>query len=337
MRLGWMLSPGLRRGLGGLAVLPLMAAVDGTVLNRTTGKPQPNATVTLYKLGQAGMESVESVKTDGSGKFVLQATPSAGPHLVQAAFDGVTYNKMLPPGSKSTGLEVEVFASSPTAAGVAIKQHVFILEPADGKLQVSENIVYENSGNRAFNDPAGSVRFYLPPETQGKARIMCEGPRSMPIERTPKAVKDNVYAVDFPIKPGETRIQATYEMALGTPPVWAVKLLHKGGDVRLATPAGVTLKSANLKEIGREPRSQAVIYEASGQEIKAEIEGSGSIRGPEATSNDDSPKIEEVLPRLYDRWPLVVGLAAAILGIGLSMLYRADVPAAVAGKDSKRR
>ena len=39
------------------------AAVDGTVTNRTTGKPQPGATVTLYKLGQNGLESVESVKT----------------------------------------------------------------------------------------------------------------------------------------------------------------------------------------------------------------------------------------------------------------------------------
>lgn len=316
-----------------LFAIPLFAAVDGTVINRTTSKPQPNATVTLYKLGQAGMEALESVKSDGQGKFTMQATPAGGPHLVQAAFDGVTYNKMLPPGTPSTGLEVEVYAASPTPAGVKVKQHVFILEPANGKLQVAENIVYENSGTRAFNDPAGSVRLYLPAETQGKARIMCEAPRSMPIERTPKPVKDNVYSVDFPIKPGETRIQANYEMTLGTPPVWAIKLLHKEGDVKLATPAGVTLKSANLKEIGREPRSQAVIYEATGQEIKAEVEGSGTIQGPESSS-DDSPKVEEVMPRLYERWPMVVGLAAAILAIGFSTLYRAEV--AAPGKDPKR-
>ena len=39
------------------------AAVDGTVINKTTGKPQAGATVTLYKFGSAGMESVESVKS----------------------------------------------------------------------------------------------------------------------------------------------------------------------------------------------------------------------------------------------------------------------------------
>lgn len=314
------------------AALPLAAAVDGTVLNRTTGKPQPNATVTIYKLGGAGMESLESVKSDAQGKFSFQATATGGPHLVQAAFEGVTYNRMITPGASTSGLEVEVYASSPTPAGVTVKQHVFILEPSGSKLQVAENIVYENRGARAFNDPAGSVRLYLPPESEGKARIMCEGPKSMPIERTAKLIKDNVYAIDFPIKPGETRIQATYEMPLGAPPVWSVRLLHKEGETRLATPPGVTLKGDGIKEIGREPRSQAVIYEASGPVLKAEIEGSGAISANEAS--DESPQIQEVMPRLYGKWPVVVGLAAAILALSLVMLYRAPLPAPE--KDKRR-
>lgn len=315
-----------------LLALPLMAAVDGTVVNRTTGKPQADATVTIYKLGQAGMESLESVKSDAQGKFLFQATATGGPHLVQAAFEGVTYNKMITPGAPATGLEVEVFASAPTPTGVKVKQHVFILEPSNGRLQVAENIVYENSGTRSYNDPAGSVRLYLPAESEGKARIMCEGPKSMPIERTAKLIKDNVYAVDFAIKPGETRIQANYDMPLGTPPVWAIKLLHKEGETRLATPAGVTLKGDGIKELGREPRSQAVIYEAAGPLIKAEVEGSGTITGPE--QSDDTPQVQEVMPRLYDQWPVVVGLAAAILALGLALLYRTQVPEP--GKDTKR-
>ncbi len=314
------------------AALPVWAAVDGTVINRTTGKPQPNATVTIYKLGQAGMESMESVKSGPDGKFVMQATASGGPHLVQAAFEGVTYNKMITPGAPSTGLEVEVYASSPASASVTVRQHVFILEPAGGKLQVAENIVYENRGTRTFNDPAGSVRLYLPPETGGKARVMCEGPRSMPIERTAKLVKDNVYAVDFPIKPGETRIQATYEMPLGTPPVWSVRLLHKEGDTRLATPPGVTLKGEGIREVGREPRSQALIYEASGPLLRAEVEGSGAISGGE--SADESPQVQEVMPRLYEKWPVVVGLAGMILALSLALLYRAQLPEP--GKENKR-
>lgn len=315
-----------------LAAIPAFAAVDGTVVNRTTNKPQADATVTIYKLGGAGMESLESVKSDAQGKFKFEANATGGPHLIQAAFEGVTYNRMMQPGSPSTNLEVEVFGSTTAPAGVKVKQHVFILEPADGKLQVAENIVYDNGTTRAYNDPAGSVRFYLPAEAQGKARIMCEGPKSMPIERTPKLIKGNVYAVDFPIKPGETRIQVNYEMPLGTPPVWAIKLLHKEGDTRLATPSGVTLKGDSVKELGREPRSQAVIYEAAGQDIKVEVAGTGSLRGPETSSNDEAPQVQEVMPRIHEKWPVIIGLAGAILAIGLFLIYRTELP----GKDTKR-
>ena len=54
-----------------LMALPLLAE-DGQVLNQTTGKPQPGATVTLFKLGgQAGPEVVESVKSGADGKFAI--------------------------------------------------------------------------------------------------------------------------------------------------------------------------------------------------------------------------------------------------------------------------
>ncbi len=45
-----------------------LGAVDGVVTNKTVGKPQAGATVTLYKLGQAGMESLESVKSGCGGQ-----------------------------------------------------------------------------------------------------------------------------------------------------------------------------------------------------------------------------------------------------------------------------
>jgi hypothetical protein len=304
------------------AALPLCAAVDGTVINQTTGKPQAGATVTLYKLGGAGMESLESVKSDAAGKFKIEQNATGGPHLLQAAFEGVTYNKMLPPGSPTSGVEVQVYQAVTSSAEVAVKQHVFILEPSGGKLQVAENIIYENKGTRTYNDPAGSVRFTLPAETQGKARVMCEGPNSMPIERTPKLIKGNIYAIDFPVKPGETRIQATYEVPLGDPPVWAVDLLHKEGDTRLATPSGVTLKGDGIKEIGREPRSQAVIYEATTRKIRATVEGSGAIPEPTEASQDDAPGLQEINPRIYDRIGLVMGLSAGILALTFVLVYR---------------
>src|SRR5262245_38938846 len=57
---------------GGLLVLllsvPAVAAITGTVINRTTGQPQPGATVGLNKLGQNGIELIDQAKSDANGR-----------------------------------------------------------------------------------------------------------------------------------------------------------------------------------------------------------------------------------------------------------------------------
>ena len=82
------------------------AAIDGFVLNGTTGKPQQGSTVTLFQTTQQGPQNLGSVKTDATGKFVftqdVQAGVGGGPLLLQAVYDGVQYNKTLPPGVYST-------------------------------------------------------------------------------------------------------------------------------------------------------------------------------------------------------------------------------------------
>ncbi len=308
-----------------LLAVPVFAAVDGTVINKTTDKPQPNATVSLFKLTEAGPESLETVKSDAAGKFVMQATAAGGPHYVQVAFDGVTYTKMMPPGSPSTGIQVDVYNVQAKPTDAKITQHMLLLEPIEGKLTVTENIIYQNSGKTTFNDPAGSLRFYAPPESGGKIRVMATAPGGMPVERIAnQTMTPNVYGVDFAIKPGESRFQFAYELPLGDPPVFKGKLLHKEGTTRLVAPRGVTLKGDGLSDLGREPATQAAIYNLGKQEFSVEITGSGSLREPSGGGGgeDEGPSIQEILPRLYNRLYLVLGLVGAILLVGFIMIYR---------------
>ena len=172
------------KGLVALIVLtPALAAIDGTVVNRTTGKPQPAATVTLYKLGQDGMESIESVKSDAAGRFVINQD-LAGPRLIQAAYDGVTYNHMLPPGAPVKGITVDVYSASKQPGGAKVAQHMVLLEPGGNGLAVSESFVWQNDGKTAFNDPdGGTLRFYVPPAGSKSLQIMATAPQGMPIRR----------------------------------------------------------------------------------------------------------------------------------------------------------
>ncbi len=83
-------------------LLPLataFAAVDGTIVNGTTGQPEPNTVVLLIQPTQAGMQTLGTTKSDAQGKFSFDNNDDSGPRLIQAVLPGVQYNKMVPPGT----------------------------------------------------------------------------------------------------------------------------------------------------------------------------------------------------------------------------------------------
>jgi hypothetical protein len=322
--------------------LPALAAVDGTVINKTTGKPQPGATVTLYKLGaQTGLESIESVKSGAQGQFVINQPTEGGPHLLQSAYDGVTYNHMLPPGTPSSGLTLEVYNSSKQPGVSRLERHFLIFQPSGAEMTVNEGFVFENAGPTTWNDPdAGTLKFYLPAGAEGKVQVRCTAPQGMPIERVPnKTTEKDIYKVDFPIKPGETNFQVTYVMPYTDGAVYDGKVLFQTAEPTLvAAPPGVTLKGDGLESKGQEPRTQTAVYAVKGSEYKVEIAGSvAPAAGGDSDSGDSGPAIQEVMPRIWGRMPWILALALGILALGFIVLYRAQPAAAAAAPAAKAK
>jgi hypothetical protein len=312
-----------------LSAAGMFAALDGTVTNQTTGKPQPGATVTLIKLG-GGMETVGTAKSDAQGKFTIGQDLQAGtPYLVQTLYQGVSYNKAIPPGSPANGLAVDVFDSTPNSGAAKVVQHMMLFEPSGTDVAVNETIIYSNAGKTTFDDPAnGTFRFYLPPAANGLVKVQVAGPQGMPISRDAVKTKEpNIYTVKYPVKPGETRFDLAYGMPAASPGTFEYKVMHGGDPVRIVAPKGVTLASDNLKDLGPEPRTQATIYQVVGNDVKFQFTGTGSLRAAaEATqqSEDTGPSIEDVKPRIYGRLYPVLGLAAFILILGFVLLYRSE-------------
>src|ERR1019366_9517515 len=194
-----------------VACTPLFAAVTGTVTNQTTGKPQAGATVALYKLATAtGLELIDQAKSDAQGNFTINQTPQ-GPHLVRTAFDGVTYNHMLPPGQPTTGIALEVYNSSRQPGEAKVAKHMILFEPSAGLVAVSETYLFKNDGKTSWNDPdTGTLKFFLPAGAS-KPKVDAPAPGGMPLGApVNKTGKPDVLAVDFAIKPGETRIDVAY-------------------------------------------------------------------------------------------------------------------------------
>jgi hypothetical protein len=308
-----------------LLAIPTLAAVDGVVINSTTGKPQPNAVITLVQPSQAGMQALGSTKTDTEGKFRFDKELQ-GPTLLQAMYAGVLYNKMIVPGTPTSGLQVQVLDSTnkPVAK---VSQHFIVLQPGASEMAVSEGILYQGDANLTYNDATnGSLRFYLPPEAKGQVSVTINAPGGMPIQRPAEKTKEaNVYKVDYPIKPGETRFDLNYVVPLANPLMFSGRILHSEGSSDLVAPNGVTLKGDNIELAGQEPKTQASIYQIKGASYTVEVEGTGSLQQPGAASSDEDngmPTIQEVKPRIYDRLYWILGMAFGILGLGSVLLYR---------------
>ena len=299
------------------------AAFEGTVTNRTSGKPQAGSSVTLMKLG-AGMDVVGTTKADAQGKFRFDHEQAAGiPYLLQASHDGVNYSKMLQPGTPSTGVQIDVYDASGQAGPARVTQHMILLEPTESALTVSESVIYENGGNTTWYNRDGTFRFYLPPEANGNVRVSAIAPGGLPLNRTAeKGAAPNTYKVDFAVKPGETRFDLSY--SLPSMKAFESKVLHGGGPLRVVAPKGVTLTGENLENLGPEPRTQATVYEIKAPEFKLAIEGTGTLRAAaaETPQEDQGPSIEQARPRIYNRLGWVLALVGAILGLGFLLLYR---------------
>lgn len=312
-----------------LLCLPALAAVDGTVINATTGKPAPNTIVSLVQPGQGGMQTLASTKTDAQGNFKFEKE-TQGPTLLQTLFSGVMYNKMIMPGTPASGLHVEVFEATNKAGVAKVAQHFIVLQPSANELAVSEGILYQDDAKLTYNDASnGSFRFYLPPEAKGQVSVTVNAPGGMPISRpAEKTNQANVYKVDYPIKPGETRFDLNYTVPVTDPLVFSSKILHEEGESDLVIPNGVTIQGDNIDLAGQEPKTQANIYRIKGKSFKVTVAGTGSLAQPDATASGDqqedngAPGIEEVKPRIYDQLYWILGMSFAILAIGSFLLSR---------------
>ena len=301
------------------------AAITGTVINRTTGKPQQGATVAYYKVAQAnGPELVEQTKSAADGSFTINQTPPPGPSLLRTAYDGITFNHMLTPGSPTTGVTLDVYTATKSQGDAKVSKHMILLEPGGGQLNVSETYLFTNNGKTAWNDPdLGTLKFAVP-QGSSAPRVQATAPGGMPlgapVNRNPRT---ETYGVDFAIKPGDTRFDVTYTVPYKEGADFSGRVLTKDDNTYLIAPQGVTMTGEGLNDLGSEPRTQAHIYGLTGATYKVQL--TGSVAGSEAQPESDSeagPKIEQTLPRVNRQAKLILVLALSVLALGFVLLYR---------------
>jgi hypothetical protein len=336
------------------------AGVDGTVTNATSGKPQAGSTVTLFQTTNQGPQNLGSIKTDAQGKFSftqdVQPGVGGGPLLLQAVYGGVQYNKTITPGQPTNGVDIPVFESTKNPGDAKVDQHMMVLEPSpDGSMQVTESYIFQNGGKTTWNDPdRGTLQFALPAAAQGKVEVNVLAPGGLPIRRAADpGTKPNTFKVDFPIKPGESRVDLSWSMPFTSPGEFREDILAKSGLTRLVAPTGVTFSGTGVKELGQEPTTKAMIYGVDGNNIDVKVEGTGLFRDPSqqdsgggGDANGGSPGVSENLPKLYGlllgnanlgesmyavKW--IIASVLGMLAVGFVLLYRKGNPMAAASEE----
>jgi len=134
-----------------------------------------------------------------------------------------------------------------------------------------------------------------------------------------KTSTPDVYAVDFPVKPGETRVDLSYTVPYTGGAAYAGKIVTKDDDSYLISANGVTLQGDNLNDLGLEPRTQAHIYGfTGGAAYKIVLTGTAQAAPPENADTSDSDsgqRIEQIMPRIYGQAKPILALALGILAL----------------------
>jgi hypothetical protein len=324
------------------ATCGLFASIDGTVVNRTTGKPQAGVSVTLVKPGQQGMQTIGTTVSDAAGHFLFEKDqPGGGPQLLQAAYAGVNYNKLMTPNIPTSNVELNIYEATKSPAVARIAQRMMFVEPSSSQLAITETLILQNDSNTTYNNgDLGGLRFYLPPAANGQVRVQAQGPQGMPLPRAAeKTSETDIFKVDFPVKPGETQFEVSYVLPVGTPFTYRGRIAGvKGmsaGPLRLIAPSGVTLAGKDIQSAGTEPKTQATIYTVSAPDLfSVDVTGTGSLHTPDANPVDDSdsPQVIEGQPQIYRHLSWLVALTFSILAVGLVFLFRSSPVRAPYGK-----
>ncbi|HTP89435.1 MAG TPA: hypothetical protein VMJ34_20940 [Bryobacteraceae bacterium] len=306
-----------------VCALPALPAVDGTVVNKTNGKPEPRVVLQLMQPSQQGLQTVGTALSDASGHFHFDQEPP-GPKLVQAIYAGVLYTHMIPPGTPTSGVEVPVYDVTKDRSAAKVSEHMILLQPGAGEVSVSETFLYQNDGTKTFNDPPGTARFLAMGDVKQAPTVSITPPGGMPITRPTEAdQRKNTFHVDYPVMPGETRFDVSYTIPSSDPLLVSGRNLETSTPLRLVVPAGVTLKGDNLDMIGQEPTTQAVIYNVKGNDFKVQVQGTGALSPDNGSAADSgAPQIQEATPRLYDRVGWILGITFSILLLGSILLWR---------------
>ena len=274
---------------------------SGLVKNSTTGKPSVGDEVIVFSLGQ-GMGESGRTKTDAMGRFSFKVDDAQTPHLIRAIHEGVTYNRMAPPGTKS--VVVEVYDVAKRVGGISVVADIMRIQAAKDEITVTRDFGVRNTSNppRAQMSER-NLEFYIPDgarviENSGSAITETGIPlRSAPVPEREKSR----YSFGFPLRPGLTRFEVTYRLPYEGSANLDPKSIYPLEHFMVMLPKSMQFKaatsSAGFKLIHFPNAPDAAVQVASNttdrQNLAFNISGEGTLETDRQSGTQGSGQREE--------------------------------------------
>ena len=187
--------------------------IKGTLKNGTTGSTKMNGQIVAI-VPSAGMKEVGSVQAQ-NGAFTLENMPNDAPMvMLRTEYAGVTYNTQVPVmGGGDQTVEVEVFESTKSWTGVTVMVPHLAATRRGNQLFIEQ--LYEITNETTPPKTVGAFEMWLPSDMDSiQDCYVIAG--EIPVKRSPVPTdKKDVYTIDYPIRPGMTRIGISYSVPYG--------------------------------------------------------------------------------------------------------------------------
>ncbi len=352
--------------LAAFLFLTLFAAAQtltGTVTNATTNKPAVGDEIILINLTN-GMDVAGSTKADAGGKYSFTLSGPAGPRLIRAIHQGVTYHQLARPGTNS--VDINVYDVVPKVVGLSVTVDVLRFQTNNGTLQGVRTFAVNNNSTppkTQMNDH--NFEFFLPPNAKLE-QVEARAPNGQPIaaESAPQKEKDR-YSVQFPLRPGETQFQIAFTLPYSGKMTIDPKPIYPSEHFVVVVPKTMQFAAANaaLFESVKDPTQGDNLMEVArqakpGQALGFTLQGNGTIvELPEEGANGtqpEQPQAGQPSPGTRDnrpggglgapidapdalqkyRWPILFGFALLLAIGGWAVTKRQPVPSGTAASSS---
>ena len=315
--------------------------LNGTVINRTTGKPEPNVALDILS-PTAGMAELASISSDAQGHFsVTKDSIGTAPILIRATFHDVSFNTFAPPGRPS--VDVEVFDISKDPKTISVASHVIIFDPQENHLVDAEEYTVQNSSQPvvAYFRSEGNFDFSIP-ESGKLTQVSTVGAMGMAVAQASIDKGKGHLAIAYPFRPGQTNVRLSYDLPYANNSA-SIQLptTYPGAKLLVVVPPGVTVSGDGLVSAGQEQGMMVYTHEPLPAKGVLIVNLSGVPSAPSQGADQGQPQLQEgnsrqggpeviAAPSRLDgfKWYIFGGLAALFaMGAFLLSSKKIVVPA----------